>query len=98
MYKNYHNSYIVAANTEEIIEAFAKTSINPSNVVKKPQQPQQTDPAKRLKNLRKKIREIEILEMKLENGEIPNPEKDQIEKVKNKEQVISEIAKLEALV
>lgn len=44
------------------------------------------------------MREIEILEMKLENGEIPNPEKDQLEKVKNKEQVLSEIAKLEALV
>ncbi|XP_077298764.1 partner of Y14 and mago [Arctopsyche grandis] len=87
------------ANTEDVIEAFAKTSLSSSAAAKsKPQQLQQVDPAKRLKNLRKKLREIEILEVKLENDEIPNPEKDQLEKVKNKEQVLSEIAKLEALV
>lgn len=70
-----------------------------SNSVKKTLQVHvPADPAKRLKNLKKKLREIEVLEIKLNNGEIENPEKDQLEKVKNKHQVVDEIAKLEELV
>lgn len=54
-----------------------------------------TDPSKRLKNLRKKLREIEAIEKKISNGEIKAPDKDQKEKVSRKPDVLSEIMALE---
>lgn len=53
------------------------------------------DPAKRLKNLKKKLREIESIEAKIESGEVKKPDKDQLEKVNKKEEVLSEILALE---
>ncbi|CAG0886200.1 unnamed protein product [Darwinula stevensoni] len=47
---------------------------------------------KRLRNLRKKLRDIEALERRLTSGELPSADKDQLEKVKRKEQVVKEIA------
>lgn len=55
------------------------------------------DPAKRLKNLKKRLREIETLETKIKNGEIKNPEKDQVEKVARKKEVVTEIESLERI-
>jgi len=54
-----------------------------------------TDPAKRLKNLKKKLREIEAIEAKIESGEVKKPDKDQLEKVNRKTEVLSEIFNLE---
>lgn len=54
-----------------------------------------TDPAKRLRNLKKKLRDIEKLERQIANGEIKNPEPEQLEKVKKKEEVAQQIDDLE---
>jgi len=51
------------------------------------------DPAKRLRNLRKKLREIEDIEKKLAAGE--KLDKDQVEKASRKKQIQKEIASLE---
>ena len=61
-------------------------------------QPVATDPAKKLRNLRKKLRDIESLEAKLSSGEIQNPEKEQLEKVSRKADVEQEIKELEKIV
>lgn len=53
------------------------------------------DPAKRLKNLRKKLREIETLEEKIKLGSLINPDKDQKEKLSKKKDILGEIEKLE---
>ena len=53
------------------------------------------DPAKKLRNLRKKLRDIEALEVKLSSGEIKSPEPEQLEKVARKAQVVEDIAVLE---
>lgn len=53
------------------------------------------DPAKKLRNLKKKLRDIELLEKRLANKEISNPEPDQLEKVARKSQVEEEIVSLE---
>ena len=54
--------------------------------------------AKRLRNLKKKLRNIEALEAKLSSGEIENPEPKQLEKVARKTEVMKEINALEKLI
>lgn len=54
-----------------------------------------TDPVKRIKNLRKKLRDIEILEEKMQNGTLKNPDKDQKEKLGKKNDIIQDIQMLE---
>jgi len=72
-----------------------------SSICEKPRnpsgQPVATDPAKKLRNLRKKLRDIEALEARLNSGEIVNPEPEQVEKIARKEDVIKEISALEKI-
>ena len=63
-----------------------------------PQADQVVDPAKKLRNLRKKLRDIETLEKKLADGAVANPEPEQLEKVARKPVMIEEIVALEAMV
>nr|CAD7407055.1 unnamed protein product [Timema cristinae]CAD7432902.1 unnamed protein product [Timema monikensis] len=49
------------------------------------------DPAKRIKNLRKRLREIEGIEQKMMSGELKSLEKDQIEKVGRKQEILRDI-------
>ena len=61
-----------------------------------PQQSTETNESeKRLKNLKKKMKQIEGLERKIQSGEVKNPEKDQLEKVAKKKQILEEIEDLE---
>lgn len=92
--------------SEEITESLAKTSIEPpqpeptctvADESPTPSATSQADPTKRLKNLKKKLREIEMLEQKISSGELKNPEKDQLEKVAKKNEVVNEIASLESI-
>lgn len=55
------------------------------------------DVQRQLKKLRKKIREIEAIEEKLNSGDLKQPEQDQLEKVRRKPEILGQIAKLEAL-
>ena len=59
---------------------------------------QTSDPAKKLRNLRKKLRDIETLEKKFADGAVANPEPEQLEKVARKPVMIEEIMALEAMV
>jgi len=63
---------------------------NNSTVVQKT-----ADPQKRLKNLRKKIREIEVLEDKIKTGALKNPDKEIRDKVARKTEISKEIKRLE---
>lgn len=53
------------------------------------------DPAKRLKNLKKKIRDIEMIEGKMASGEVKSLDKDQLDKVNRKADILSDILALE---
>lgn len=59
-----------------------------------------TDPtielSKKLKRLRKRLRESELLEEKVKSSELQNPEKDQLEKIANRKTFEDEIKLLEA--
>lgn len=57
-----------------------------------------SDPAKRLKTLKKKLKDIETLEAKVKSGELKNPDKDQTEKIKRKKEVMKEIKEIENLI
>lgn len=58
---------------------------------------QDDDIAKKLKKLRKKVREIEAIEAKLATGELKNPEQDQVDKIGRKNQILDELRSLEVL-
>lgn len=96
-------------NTEIIIEELSKTTISQakvedkvsalSNEVNKTNQTQTVvDTEKRIKSLRKKIREIEALEEKIKSGLLKNPEKEILEKMRRKNEIMKEIKSLEAKV
>lgn len=61
----------------------------------RPIEPTGTDPAKRIRNLKKKLRDINALKLKIETGELANPEKDQLEKISRKGEIEAEIEELE---
>lgn len=51
--------------------------------------------SKRLKRLRRRLRELEILEEKINSGEIAKPQKDQLEKISRRGELVKEIEELE---
>ncbi|XP_066499678.1 partner of Y14 and mago [Hoplias malabaricus] len=54
-----------------------------------------TDNAKKIKNLRKKLRQVEELQQKLDSGELQNPSKDQLDKLGRAQALRAEIKQLE---
>ena len=55
------------------------------------------DVLKKVRNLKKKLKQTEELERKIQSGELKNPEKDQLEKVAKKKTLVHEIEKLNAI-
>ncbi|KAJ8971008.1 hypothetical protein NQ314_000926 [Rhamnusium bicolor] len=72
-----------------------KTTKCNENKVNSNQPQEQTEPTKKLKNLRKRLREVEALEEKLKNGLVPKPEPDQLAKIKRKNDLLMQIHELE---
>lgn len=56
----------------------------------------EAEKAKKIKNLKKKLRQIEELQQKLDSGEIKVPTKDQLEKLGRAETLHAELEQLEA--
>jgi len=84
-----------SSQVKEVTDSLKKTSISESRPTNEAGQPIATDPAKKLRNLKKKLRDIEVLEDKLNSGEIKTPEKEQLDKVARKGEVLQEIKELE---
>ncbi|XP_061716739.1 partner of Y14 and mago [Cydia pomonella] len=86
------------SGAEEAAEKLAKCEIT-EPTFKSPSPslstPGTTDPTKRLKNLRKKLRDIETLEEKVKSGVLKTPDKDQKEKMSKKSSILKEIEVLE---
>ncbi|XP_050351365.1 partner of Y14 and mago [Nymphalis io] len=74
----------------EITEPTFSTPPPPTTAI-----PTQSDPSKRLKNLKKKLREIEALEEKISLGSLKNPDTEQKEKISRKNEIMKEIEILE---
>lgn len=82
--KNKSNKTKAADSTKPVCEAISNLSLATED-----------DLAKKLKKLRKKIREIETIEEKLNAGQLKNPEQDQLDKVSRKAQILKELQELE---
>jgi len=80
---------------KDLSDNMKKASITEDRPRNEAGQPIATDPAKKLRNLKKKLRDIEALEEKLTSGQIATPEKEQLDKVARKGDVMREIEALE---
>lgn len=82
---------------EEITKALDKVKIieTKAEVIDKSTNQESTDPVKKLKNLKKRLREVESLEEKLKNGQITKPEPEQLTKVKRKNDILMQIRQME---
>ncbi|XP_072949624.1 partner of Y14 and mago [Epargyreus clarus] len=89
------------SGVDEAAEKLAKCEIIEPTFSSPPSQPSnnvastQADPIKRLKNLRKKLREIETLEEKIKTGVLKTPDKEQKDKISKKHDILNEINILE---
>ncbi|XP_064089959.1 partner of Y14 and mago-like [Macrobrachium nipponense] len=83
-----------AAPDASLTKQLQETHISESTA-DKDQQAAPTDPVKRLRNLRKKLRDIEKLEKQINSGELKKPDEDQLLKVKKKGEVLKLIKELE---
>lgn len=74
-----------------------KSSPNKNNKDKKDVEKVNTEISveKKIKNLKKKVREIEALEEKLKSGSITKPEPEQLQKIKRKNDLLMQIRELE---
>lgn len=71
-----------------------KTSDKPAQLTTKIDN-EAVDPEKKLKNLKKRLREIESLEEKVKNGTLAKPEPEQLTKIKRKNDLLLQIHDLE---
>ena len=94
-------------STDQITNSLAKASITPSQ---SEQKAKQTPPSnggtesfdidkagieKKIRNLKKKLKQIEDLEAKIKSGELKEPQKEQLEKISKKSSILAEIEHLE---
>ncbi|XP_015603360.1 partner of Y14 and mago isoform X1 [Cephus cinctus] len=83
-------------SVESVSKDLSKTTISEREMISKSPVEASVDPTKRLRNLRKKIREIEALELKIKNGDIKSPEKEVVDKISRKKEIQQEIKQFEA--
>lgn len=89
------------SKVDEVTEKIQKVTLKDAkkekiNSVKKEETAEVT-PDKKIKNLKKKIREIEQLEEKIKNGTLAKPEPEQMSKIKRKNDILMQIHQLEKL-
>uniref|UniRef100_T1JJ07 Partner of Y14 and mago n=1 Tax=Strigamia maritima TaxID=126957 RepID=T1JJ07_STRMM len=91
-----------AVQVEVMSNALRETCINVKPVVSQNKTSNKanssaTEPAKRIKNLKKKLRDIDILKQKIESGQVI-PDKDQLLKIARKAEIEKEMEDLELLI
>lgn len=87
---------------EEVTKQLETTNLTENKAQNNKKEPEEskkqqeaTDPVKKLKNLKKRLREVESLEEKLKNGLIAKPEPEQLAKVERKNELLFQIHELE---
>jgi len=85
---------------KDLSSAISKVKITekPGKVVSDSSHQISADPSKRLRNLKKKLKDIEALKEKIDSGELGTPLPEQLDKIARANEVIKEIESLEKLV
>ncbi|XP_072264528.1 partner of Y14 and mago [Pyxicephalus adspersus] len=81
--------------TEEVRQELEKANISETTEDKTSNENPAAEKAKKLKNLRKKLRQVEELQQKIDCGEIKQPSKEQQEKLARRKALEEEIEDLE---
>ncbi|OWF49438.1 Partner of Y14 and mago [Mizuhopecten yessoensis] len=92
-----------AGNIESVTRSLADSSLSKDQSESLKQSSNQSEAPiedkaeieKKIRNLKKKLRQIEDLESKIKSGEIKEPAKEQLEKVAKKSSLLSDIEDLE---
>ncbi|XP_013415966.1 partner of Y14 and mago-like [Lingula anatina] len=82
-----------AGDVTSLSSSLQETKLNDKEKDAKPEV--KVDPAKRIKTLKKKIKQIEDLQARIDSGDLKEPDKDQLEKISRKQQILTEIEELE---
>ncbi|XP_066998034.2 partner of Y14 and mago [Anabrus simplex] len=90
--KNVENTSEQKVNSSQACSSSTSTISTTTEQV----EPPVTNPEKRIKNLRKRLKEIESIQERINSGILKNPEQDQLDKISRKSQVESEIETLMA--
>lgn len=77
-----------------ISQALASTKLSEDSV-KEAQANDKAAIEKKIRNLKKKLKQVDDLKTKIDSGEIKNPEKEQLAKIERRQELVDEIENLE---
>lgn len=77
-----------------ISQTLARTKLSEDSV-KEAQANDKAAIEKKIRNLKKKLKQVDDLKTKIDSGEIKNPEKEQLAKIKRRQELVDEIENLE---
>lgn len=77
-----------------ISQTLARTKLSEGSV-KEAQANDKAAIEKKIRNLKKKLKQVDDLKTKIDSGEIKNPEKEQLAKIERRQELVDEIENLE---
>lgn len=77
-----------------ISQTLARTKLSEDSV-KETQANDKAAIEKKIRNLKKKLKQVDDLKTKIDSGEIKNPEKEQLAKIERRQELVDEIENLE---
>lgn len=77
-----------------ISQTLARTKLS-EDFVKEAQANDKAAIEKKIRNLKKKLKQVDDLKTKIDSGEIKNPEKEQLAKIERRQELVDEIENLE---
>lgn len=94
--KQHHQSAPEGTGPSEvsISQTLARTKLSEDSV-KEAQANDKAAIEKKIRNLKKKLKQVDDLKTKIDSGEIKNPEKEQLAKIERRQELVDEIENLE---
>lgn len=83
-----------SASEVSISQTLARTKLSEDSV-KEAQANDKAAIEKKIRNLKKKLKQVDDLKTKIDSGEIKNPEKEQLAKIERRQELVDEIENLE---
>lgn len=77
-----------------ISQTLARTKLSEDSI-KEAQANDKADIEKKIRNLKKKLKQVDDLKTKIDSGEVKNPEKEQLAKIERRQELVDEIEYLE---